>query len=191
MSVARTYAKALYEAACEKQGQAAVSKTCDEFEKQLDSLLASLKSSREMEIALVAPITTPREKAALVDAISKKMGLSDLLSRFLNILATKDRLGILKEIRDQLAEVRLEAEGGVSGAVVSAEAMSSQDIEELAKAFGKKLGKRVEFRVSTDPALLAGVKVTINGVTYDGSLRSQLEQLRDRFVAAHAAASGA
>ena len=28
--------------------------------------------------------------------------------------------------------------------------------------------------------ILAGMKVTVNGVTYDGTLRSQLQKLRDQ-----------
>jgi F0F1-type ATP synthase delta subunit len=42
------------------------------------------------------------------------------------------------------------------------------------------LGRKVAFRVSTDPSLLAGVRVTVSGVTYDGTLKAQLEQLKDK-----------
>ena len=63
---------------------------------------------------------------------------------------------------------------------------TQEDVEALAKAFGKKLNKRVAFHVSTDPSLLAGMKVTVNGVTYDGTLRSQLQKLRDQIKVAEA-----
>jgi F0F1-type ATP synthase delta subunit len=61
--------------------------------------------------------------------------------------------------------------------------MNEADVKNLAKAFSEKLGKRVAFQSSTEPALLAGLKVTVNGVTYDGTLRSQIQKLRDYFVA--------
>lgn len=184
MSVAKAYAKALYEAASETKSPAEIGKTCDELQKQLDQVLQVFDASREAEIALVGPVTTSREKAALMDAISKKIGATVLLERFLHLLAVKGRLALLREVRDVFSEVRLAAEGGVAGRVVSAESMSDEDVDGLAKAFSKKLGKRVAFTVSTDPSLLAGVKVTVNGVTYDGTLRSQLVQLKDRFLSA-------
>lgn len=91
-------------------------------------------------------------------------------------------MGLLARVRDELATTRLAAQGGIRGSLVAAEAMNPEDIQSLAKAFGKKLGKAVAFQVSTDPALLAGVKVTVNGVTYDGTLRVQLQRLRDGMV---------
>jgi F-type H+-transporting ATPase subunit delta len=90
---------------------------------------------------------------------------------------------VFGEIRNAYRSVRLEAEGGVSGRLVSADPLSESDIKGLADAFQRKLGKPVAFRVSTDPSLLAGMKVIVNGVTYDGTLKSQLQQLRDLVVA--------
>jgi F-type H+-transporting ATPase subunit delta len=182
MSVAKAYAKALYEAASEGKGQSELSRICDELETQLQTFVKIVSSTKEARIALESPVTTSKEKAAVVDAISKKLEASQLFSRFVHLMASKERLGILAEVADVFTSVRLEAEGGVSGKVISAEPMTDSDVDSLAKAFTKKLGKRVEFQVSTEPSLLAGVKVVVNGVTYDGSLRSQLEQLRDRFV---------
>jgi F0F1-type ATP synthase delta subunit len=61
--------------------------------------------------------------------------------------------------------------------------LAEADIDTLTKAFSQKLGKKVAFRVAIDPSLLAGMKVTVNGVTYDGTLRSQIHKLRDHLAA--------
>jgi F-type H+-transporting ATPase subunit delta len=79
--------------------------------------------------------------------------------------------------------VRLASEGGILGQVISAEPMDQKDVESLAQSFSKKLGKRVTFKVSVDAALLAGMKVIVSGVTYDGTLQSQLQKLRDQVAA--------
>lgn len=174
MSVAKSYAKALYETAqSAKQAVAPI-------EKELDQFLAAMNGSREGNIALTGPVTTAKEKMAVVEAVAQKLGLGDLTRRFLSLLARKERLGLLAEVNEALSEVRLLAEGGVSGVLYSAEPMSASDVDGLASAFSKKLGKKVAFRVEADPTLLAGVKVTVNGVTYDGTLRSQLQRLRDQ-----------
>lgn len=180
MSVAFSYARALYEAAKEAKVSA---ENLDLMEKQLETFSSVMESSRDARTALQAPVTTTKEKISLVEEISKKLGLADLTQQFLILLARKDRMSILREVRDAFNVVRLTEEGGVSGRLEAAEPMSEADIGTLTKAFSQKLGKKVAFRVSTDPSLLAGMKVTVNGVTYDGTLRSQLQKLRDRFVA--------
>jgi ATP synthase F1 delta subunit len=179
MSVARSYASALYEAAREAK---AGPQELERIEAQLDSFVGVLRASKDARVALLSPATAAKDKAAVVTEISKKVGATGLLANFLVLMARKERLGLIDEVREAFGEVRLQSEGGIQGKVVSAEPLEAGDLRGLAEAFGKKFGKRVEFRASTDPNLLAGMKVTVNGVTYDGTLRSQLTRLRDRLV---------
>jgi F-type H+-transporting ATPase subunit delta len=177
MSVANSYAKALFETARE------IKQPVEQIEDLLGQFTSAIEQSREAKMALYGPVTTYKEKVAVVEALCQKMGITELTARFLALLARKERLGILNEVRHALSEVRLAAEGGLSGTVVSAEQMNASDVEDLAQAFSKKLGKKVAFSVSSDASLLAGMKVTVNGVTYDGTLRSQLQRLRDQVAA--------
>lgn len=180
MSVANSYARALYEAAKESKisGDQLI-----QIENQLDQIVNVLNQSHEARVALLAPLTTASEKKNLINEFSKLLKLSPVVTQFLALLARKGRLNLLSEMREAFGAVRLTMEGGVPGTLVSAEPMNESDVNSLATAFGKKLGKKVTFRVSADSSLLAGMKVTVNGVTYDGTLRSQLLKLRDYFVA--------
>ena len=174
MSVAVSYAKALFE----------VSRSTElaQGREQIRSFSALLDQSKELRVALLGPATSAKEKNAVVEEISQRTGFNPLVRKFLGLLARKGRLAILKDILSALDRVRLEAEGGILAQAVSADPMTQKDVQELAEAFGKKLGKKVEFEVSTDPTLLAGLKITVNGVTYDGTLRSQLEQMKEQIV---------
>ncbi len=183
MSVAKAYAKALYEAA---RDMGANSESLAKTEQELDIIHGAISSSRDVEVVLCGPMTTAKEKLGVLEALAQRAGASKLTSEFLVLLVNKGRLSLLGEIRKAYSHVRLIAEGGVPGAVVSAEPLNPADVESLATAFTKKLGKKVSFSVSTDANLLAGMKVTVNGVTYDGSLRSQLQQLRDRVLSNYA-----
>lgn len=179
MSVATAYAKALYEAAIEEKATAQV---LDQIDKELEVVVDAIASSKEMKAALFGSITNAKEKSAIRGELAKKAGSGDLVIRFLNLLASKSRVVMIERIHREFVNVRLLAEGGIPGVVVAAQRMSDGDVASLAQAFTKKLGKKVKFRVSTDPSLLAGVRVTVAGVTYDGTLKAQLEQLRERFV---------
>lgn len=180
MSVSTSYAKALYEAAKENKDS---SEVLDQIGTQLEDFQKSLESSKELRVALLSPVTTAREKVKLIEDVAQKMNFSPIAKQFIALMGKKGRLTLLKEISDAFRTIRLTSEGGVPGRLVAADPLSESDINTLSKAFSQKLGKKVAFRVDTDPSLLAGIKVTVNGVTYDGTLRSQIQKLRDQFVA--------
>src|SRR5690606_5990598 len=101
------------------------------------------------------------DKAAVVSAVASKMGLSDLTARFLVMVARKERAPMLNAIIEAFTSARLESEGATLGHVVSADELKKEDLEELATAFSRKLGKKVVFRSEVDTDLLAGLKVTV------------------------------
>ena len=179
MSVQSSYATALLEAALETGLKAS---DLDRIEQELAAFTGALERSRELSVAMASPIVSSSEKAALALEISRAMGFSELSARFIAIAARKNRVSLFSEIAHAFSEVRLEREGAILGTVVSAGALQKTDLEELSGAFTKRLGRKVVFKSSTDASLLAGLKVTVSGVTYDASLRSQLYQLRDQLV---------
>ena len=179
MSVSRSYAKALLDAALETGLK---STDLDRIENELAAFATTMSGSKELHAALTSPVVSRGDKVAVAEAVTKKLGFSNLTSQFLAMIARKGRGPVVEEITDAFTSVRLESEGATLGAVVSADPLKKEDLEELATAFTRKLGKKVVFKATVAANLLAGLKVTVNGTTYDGSLRSQLTQLRDRLV---------
>lgn len=169
MSLARSYAQALLESAKPAE--------MDGVRASLESLVKALESSRELRVSLCSPVTSVKDKLAVVQTLSTKMQLPAVLTKFLQVVAKKGRMAHLPAIHTALESVRLEREGGLLGELVSADELTTVDVQELAASFTKKLGKKIEFRLKRDPSLLAGLKVTVGGVTYDGSLRAQLNRL--------------
>src|SRR4051812_43614424 len=97
MSIATSYAKALYEAA-KDEGQS--SELLIQLENQFDSMLSILEASKEARVALLGPVTSGQEKADLVSEFSKKLGFSLLFVKFVILMARKGRLPFLKEVRE-------------------------------------------------------------------------------------------
>jgi F-type H+-transporting ATPase subunit delta len=174
MSVANSYAHALY--------QVAGNENVKQIEDQLAALTSALQTSTELRIALYGPVSTMKEKQAIVNELAQLLKCSKLMSQFLSILVRKNRLKALPAIQAAFRAARTAGDGGLLGKLVSADSLNEADLQSLTDAFSKKLGKKVTFDSKTDAALLAGVKVTVSGVTYDGTLRSQLHRLRDRLV---------
>jgi F-type H+-transporting ATPase subunit delta len=179
MSVTRSYAKALLDAAVELGMK---SSDLDQIEGELERFVTAVNGSHDLRESLTSPVVSSSTKGEIAAAVAAKMGFSRLTTRFVMMIGSKGRGSIVEEISDAFSAVRLEAEGATLGTVVSADALQQQDLEELATAFTRKLGKKVVFKAAVDPTLLAGLKVTVNGTTYDGSLRAQLQQLKERLV---------
>ncbi len=179
MILAMSYARALLETAQEQKSSDA---ELQKMESGLEAFAQALASSKDLRIALTGPAASLKEKAEVTRAIGKKLGIDGLLEKFLVLMAMKDRLGEMADVAQALTLARIESEGGVLGTVDSADPMDKADLDSVARSFTQKLGKKVTFRTSVNPELLAGIKVTVSGVTYDGTLRSQLDRLRDRLV---------
>ena len=180
MSVAKTYAKALF---FSLQGKPAATDIYKKVKTELASLVELIGQSRPLEIALFSPASSSNEKLSVIEAILGKAGFDTQTGNFLRLLASKNRLALLAEIIEAMDSVRLESEGGVLGWVTSADPMEQADLEALTRAFSSKLKSPVELKVKVDSTLLAGFKVTVGGVTYDGSLKQQLERLKIQFSA--------
>lgn len=172
MSVAHTYANALLQAAQEKKEDAIL------IEQQLKATLSMLSQSRDLEIALNGPLISSREKGLVISELSTKCQFSALTRNFLTLLAKKGRFSQLPEIYTAFVTSRLAASGGIMAQLVSAEPLAEAELKSLITALSKKTGKKVVVQSTLDPAVLAGVKVTVGGVTYDGTLQSQLEKMR-------------
>jgi F-type H+-transporting ATPase subunit delta len=152
---------------------------------ELTAMRELLETSRDLRAALMSPSTSIKEKQSIISEISKKSGWSESFRHFLLLLAKKNRLSLSWDLEAAFDRVRIEAAGGILAELVSSSPVSTAELESLSKAFSEKFGKKtVEFRVSIDPAMIAGLRITINGVTYDGSLRAQVGALRRRLLAA-------
>jgi F-type H+-transporting ATPase subunit delta len=54
--------------------------------------------------------------------------------------------------------------------------------ERLRAALAARAGREVELEVRVDPSLIGGAIARVGGLVFDGSLRTQLAQLRDNLT---------
>lgn len=99
-----------------------------------------------------------------------------------SLLLDERRLRLLEEIRRQYRLLADEARGIILVEVVSARPLPEEAQEALREALEKKLGRKVRLETSLDPNLIGGVRVKIGDRLYDGSVRGQLERLRQRLA---------
>ena len=133
--------------------------------------------------AAVADPNVPAGKAAglIIFILAGKLPPDG--ENFVRVLAENGRLGVLAEISEQYLALKNEREGVVEAEVESAFEMNDGQVADLVARLEKKTGRKVKARVSVDPSLIGGIKVTIGDKVMDGSARAQLVALENSLKA--------
>lgn len=180
--VARRYGRALLDVALTGGDPAAL-------HEELRALTGVLAGSPELAPLLDHEAIPLERKTALATALAEKMGASPLLRRLIALLVEKGRMGDLFAVAEAYATLFNAHRGTVAVEAVSAVALDDAQKGALVKALAARTGRDVEVRTRVDPRLLGGMMVTMEGRTYDGSVRTRLDLLRRRLTLGGAAAS--
>ena len=95
------------------------------------------------------------------------------------VLIDHRRLPFLSRVIDQL-EKELDARLGFTEAqMMSARELGASEKKVLESQIAKTSGKKVRATYSLDPSLLGGAVVRIGSTIYDGSVKGQLERIKE------------
>jgi F-type H+-transporting ATPase subunit delta len=147
---------------------------------ELGSFFAAYQESVDLRNVLGNPSIEVEERKVLIRALGARMGLSALVTNFLQLLMDKDRSAALPSIFAAYQELADQKAGQVRAQVTSASALSDAQVARIKETLGRLSGKQVLVETQVDPALIGGVVTRLGGKVYDGSLRTQLEGLRQR-----------
>ncbi len=175
MIVARRYARALlYEA--ERQSKTPA------VDEDVALVQSSLESSRDLVNFFRSPAISREKKSKVVREIFEGK-VDELTFQFLLLLVDKHREDVLHEILSAYAQMRDEHRGIVDAIARAAGSMDDAEREKLALALENLAGRRVRLQVEEESELIGGVVIRIGDMVYDGSVRRQLERLRDKMEA--------
>jgi F-type H+-transporting ATPase subunit delta len=170
-SLARRYARALFDIGKE-EGQ--VRRSLSEVE----DFSGALESSAELREAMEsAYISRQVKQTALVSLLSSTDYLESTKS-FLSLLVEKGRMNVLPAILDELRRMTEEYEGIERVVVTVPIALSASQKDLLRAVLEKRTGKKILLDESIDPEILGGMIVRMGSTVYDGSVSTQIQQIR-------------
>jgi len=169
--VARRYAKALYELGQEEGLE-------EKFLEDMQNLALIVDESSEFRSIMESPLYDITLKKRILKDVVSKIGISDYAVNFLNILLDKDRFVFLRDIRDTYKMILDEASGRVRAQVTSAKELDEKQLKDIAKTLSEVVKKEVDVNVTIDPSLIGGVVAEIEGMIYDGSVKTQISRLK-------------
>jgi F-type H+-transporting ATPase subunit delta len=177
MKAIRLYAQVLVDVLSAPQAEIGMKAAMEEL-----STFANLFQESALVLKIFDnPTLGDEDKQKALKELSAKTQQSALSARFLSILVKRNRLGLLADILKEVEVIQLEKTGGLMGVITSAVPLDSGVAGSVAQALSKKLNKPVQLKEEVDPGIIAGMRVTIGGITYDGSVKSKLDKLSASF----------
>jgi F-type H+-transporting ATPase subunit delta len=175
-AVARRYASALADVALEQL-------KADQVKADFSAFVDAFYSSADLRNFLQTPAVGPEQKHKVVEKLAEKMGLDPAVRNFVYLTVDHRRTELLREMDQALADEINSRLGIAQATVTSAQPLSDGEKQQLTAALEKRTGKKIEAQFHQDGSLLGGAVVRVGSTVYDGSVRQQLNRLREQLEA--------
>lgn len=175
-SIGRVYAQSLLDLAQEQD-------QVDALAEQMQQLLPVLDEDGELDRMMDNPSIGQAERKQIVKRVFEGK-VSDLLYRFIQVIADKDRLDSLPQIVAGFLILVAEHRGQLEVEAFVASKLDPATAERVAKTIGEHLGKQVTLRQHVDESLIGGLKIKIGDRLIDASVASQLQSMKNKMIAA-------
>ena len=174
MSAISTYAHALFEAARERE----------ELEESLENLkefVDALHESEELREFFYGIHIPESQKRRAIDALTEDMSTS--ARNFLKVLIDNGRVEILEDLVPRYEDLVEEYQGKVEVELTTAVELSDEMLDRLKSRLGEILnGREVVLETNVNPDLLGGAIFRVGERQVDGSIRGQLQALREEML---------
>ena len=171
-NIAGRYAKAFFKVACEEN-------IFQECYNELALFSDTINENKNLREFLLNPVFSREDKKSVMGSLIRKSGVGRLSGDFLKLLVDKRRIALIHEIMDSYRGMMDKKLGVTRVTVKTALPLSRELSENLRDELEKKTKSKVEMTVSEDPSLLGGLSVRIGNTYYDGSVKAQLNNIRN------------
>jgi F-type H+-transporting ATPase subunit delta len=146
---------------------------------ELRSIASLLAESSELRRVWENPAIPAEQKRRVLDVIAQRDEISRPVRNLVAVLIDHRRIHFLESIIGQL-EKELDARLGFAEAqITSARELGDAEKRTIEGRIEKVTGKKVRARYSQDASLLGGALVRVGSTIYDGSVKGQLEKIRE------------
>lgn len=174
-TVARRYAAALADVTAGSSEMQTVKSELQTWEQMLDT-------NGDLQTAFRNPAISQADKEKVLESLIEKTKPTKTTGNFLRVLLRNSRLTELGEINRKFASVLEERSGIVSADITSARELSEAQKTDVLLNLELMTGKRMKLEFKTDESLIGGMVTRIGSTVYDGSVKTQLEELRQQLV---------
>jgi F-type H+-transporting ATPase subunit delta len=174
-TIAKRYAKALVELAGEK-------KTIDKTKADLGAFVDAVDAQPDMQKLFSSPVFTPENKKTVIKELSAKLSMQPSTQRFVEHLAETGRIRYVKDVYEAFLALLSERQNRATVQLTTAVSLNNGDLANIKKKLETLTGKQVDIDSKVDSSLIGGATARIGSVIYDGSIKNQLNKMRDHLA---------
>ncbi len=153
--------------------------------KQLDSVAADLRAIRaliaesgDLRRLVRSPVLTRADQGKAMAAVLEKAGTSDLVRKFVGLVAENRRLFALDDMIAAFLADLARRRGEVTASVTSAAPLNEAQTAAITEALRRAVGGKVAIETHTDASLIGGLIVKVGSRMVDSSIKSKLQRLK-------------
>lgn len=151
---------------------------------ELRTIEALFNESDQLRRVMENPSIPAQQKLAVLDAIAMRLVTTRQVRNFIAVLTDHRRLPLFSEILKQLERELDERQGFTEAQVTSARQLSDPEKRMLEAEITRLTGKNVRAHYGQDTSLLGGAVVQVGSTIYDGSVKGQLERIKEQLIEA-------
>lgn len=170
--ISRRYAKALLSLGQEDGHY-------EEYGKNLNEFASFCSINSEFFQVVSNQIFSVEDRKRVLEVALGKSTFSDVVKNFLRLLLDKNRIGVIKEITDYYSRLTDELSNIIRADIITARPLKTEALKRLKKALKGLTSKDVRTEVKEDKSLIGGLIAKIGDLVLDGSVKAQLEGLRE------------
>ena len=174
-SVARRYAAALFSKAVKEN-------SVDSVREDLGKITNAIDNMAALRVMLAEPTIVESRKSDLLTKAFKD-SIGDGTLAFLQMLTAKRRVGLVSAVNEEFVRMTRDFQNVASAKATTAVPLTAEEQTALTAKLTAMTGKRIELTTTVDASVLGGVLVRIGDTVYDGTVRGNLERLRERLLA--------
>jgi F-type H+-transporting ATPase subunit delta len=169
--IAKRYSRAFFAIAAEEAKY-------QEYYNELKDFSSLLEQNENLKAFFINPVFAQSDKAAVLVEVLKKVTVSPMTANFLKLLVDKRRISALPEIQACYQDYMDDVLGMVRVQVKSAYKLSDDMVGQIKERMEELTGKKVEMETERDTSLIGGLVVKVGDTLYDGSVKTQLNNIR-------------
>jgi F-type H+-transporting ATPase subunit delta len=169
--LAKRYARAFFDIAVE-EGK------IEDYGRELAAFASLIVQNKALQEFLANPIFELKSKKNVIEELLGRTRISGRTANFLRLLVDKQRINFLGEIENAYREFMDKSLKKVRVSVKTPYPLTSEMEGALKQRVAEMTGKEVEMTVEDDASLIGGLIVRVGDTMYDGSIKTQLGNIR-------------